>query len=787
MKSAQTQEATSPAKGRLLTRVTRPSESSIAGYVIDPADPDRRFVVELLIDGIPAQIARAQMYDHELAQAGVGDGCNGFVFRLPSDLVGESQSGEVRLANSGESLGPPVIFETTPVRADLSGGPGGVWWLGGLRLAGWVPRTKDGALPSVQAFIDGELVCEVKADKWGHAARGVGSDPVPSFDMHLPAHYADATVKRVAVSCNGQSLSGSPLALVAFADGLRQFLAAHDETLPEEARGRLFDRLFPQSMPFSAFDDWSRRYPLPAPTRLSQDPVGVVIIGNNALDATLESLAAEESSEWVVGVLPTVSGQVDFLVDDLVEFLTGAGSTCKTLIVALAGTRFRRGAVNLLAQALEENDQSKVVYPDILLAGGDGLEWPIALSAFDYERVIEQGCGAMLFAIRHAIAALAAEKRVDDIFRLFNLHLDGRPPGEADFLHVPGFAAVVPAFDREDAQMRLGRATAAHLATRGVNGEIWPGAKGALPGVRVRRQVPAGPVSILIPTRNRPDLLKSCLNSLAGTIKLHGAELVIIDNDSTDPECLRYLGDIRRSGAVVIRAAGPFNFARLMNAAVAAASGEHLCLLNNDVMALDNDWLAEMLSRLSEPSVGAVGALLLWPSRLVQHGGVVLGPSFSAAHAFTGRPESDPGYGDLLAVAHECSAVTAACLLTRKRDYIDVGGMDELRFPVQFNDVDYCLKLRSRGRRIVFTPHARLLHLESASRGFDDSADREGRASRELENLRARWHVALADDPFYSPLLSLDPIPFSGLAWPPRQTSPRFPKPTQQLEIPPGI
>ncbi|MBV9704826.1 MAG: glycosyl transferase, partial [Methylobacteriaceae bacterium] len=102
-------------------------------------------------------------------------------------------------------------------------------------------------------------------------------------------------------------------------------------------------------------------------------------------------------------------------------------------------------------------------------------------------------------------------------------------------------------------------------------------------------------------------------------------------------------------------------------------------------------------------------------------------------------------------------------------------------------DVDYCLKLRSRGRRIVFTPHARLLHLESASRGFDDSADREGRASRELENLRARWHVALADDPFYSPLLSLDPIPFSGLAWPPRQTSPRFPKPTQQLEIPPGI
>ena len=163
----------------------------------------------------------------------------------------------------------------------------------------------------------------------------------------------------------------------------------------------------------------------------------------------------------------------------------------------------------------------------------------------------------------------------------------------------------------------------------------------------------------------------------------------------------------------MVRVPGTFNFARLNNLAAEAANTELLCLLNNDVKALDDGWLDEMLSRIGEPDVGAVGALLLWPSGVVQHGGVVLGTSFAADHAFKDRMDGDPGYGDLLRVAHECSSVTAACLVTRRQDYLDVGGMDEVRFPVNFNDVDYCLKLRARGQRIVFTPHAKLLHLES--------------------------------------------------------------------------
>ena len=163
--------------------------------------------------------------------------------------------------------------------------------------------------------------------------------------------------------------------------------------------------------------------------------------------------------------------------------------------------------------------------------------------------------------------------------------------------------------------------------------------------------------------------------------------------------------------------ARPFNYSRLNNRAVELTSADYVCLLNNDVQVIDSNWLSELLSRLVDPSVGAVGPMLLWPNDVVQHGGVTLGPYFGAVHAFNDRIREDPGYCDLLHVARECSAVTAACLLLRRSDYLAVNGLDEVLFPVNFNDVDLCLKLRARGYRIVFTPHTALLHFESATRG----------------------------------------------------------------------
>jgi GT2 family glycosyltransferase len=261
----------------------------------------------------------------------------------------------------------------------------------------------------------------------------------------------------------------------------------------------------------------------------------------------------------------------------------------------------------------------------------------------------------------------------------------------------------------------------------------------------------------------------------------------VVDNDSSDPDTLAYLGAINGRLARVLWVPGDFNFSRLNNRAAEAAAGDVLCLLNTDVRALDANWLQEMLGLIAADDVGAVGAMLQWPSGMVQHGGVVLGPGFEATYAFGDRLVGDGGYGDLLRVTHEVSAVTAACLVTRRRDYLDIGGLDELRFPVNFNDVDYCLKLRARGQRVVFTPHARLEHLESASQGRDRAADRRGRLAHELRNLRTKWGEVLAADPYYSPVLSLDLVPFSALAWPPRPMAPRVNRPPVPVNIPPGF
>jgi GT2 family glycosyltransferase len=156
-------------------------------------------------------------------------------------------------------------------------------------------------------------------------------------------------------------------------------------------------------------------------------------------------------------------------------------------------------------------------------------------------------------------------------------------------------------------------------------------------------------------------------------------------------------------------------------------------------------------------------------------------------HAFRDRLFDSPGYSDLLRVAHECSAVTAACLVTRRTDYLGIRGMDEVHFGVAFNDVDYCLKLREAGKRIVFTPHARLVHAESASRGRDDRADKRDRFERELTMLRARWGEYLLDDPSYNPQLSRDGVPYRALAWPPGSLCPRLNKLPQARQLLPGL
>ena len=311
-----------------------------------------------------------------------------------------------------------------------------------------------------------------------------------------------------------------------------------------------------------------------------------------------------------------------------------------------------------------------------------------------------------------------------------------------------------------------------HLEETGTAADVEPGLAPGLHRVRYRLPVPEPRVAIVVPTRNARALVETCIGSVRRLTEFPSYEIHLVDNGSDDSGSLEAFAALARSGEVLLhRDPRPFNFSALNNAAVRRTDAEVVCLLNNDVEAVHSGWLAEMVSVALQPGVGAVGAKLLYPDGRIQHGGVLVGLHGTADHAYAGAPGNAPGYARQLLVRREVSAVTAACLVVRRALYLEVGGLDEEAFPVSFNDVDFCLKLRERGYRNVWTPHARLVHHESASRGRALRSEQKARADRELAALRTRWSGALVDDPYHSPNLSLtSKVP--RLAWPPRERRP---------------
>lgn len=274
-------------------------------------------------------------------------------------------------------------------------------------------------------------------------------------------------------------------------------------------------------------------------------------------------------------------------------------------------------------------------------------------------------------------------------------------------------------------------------------------------------------VSIIIPTRNRVDLLRTCLDGLAVTDYPGSVEILVIDNGSDEPETLQFLAGLDPHFARVLTDNGPFNFAALNNRAVNEASGELLCFLNNDIEITDPHWLTVMAHQAMRADVGAVGAQLLYPDGRIQHAGVVTGIGGGAAHAHRLLKPEQEGYFHRHALPQFASAVTAACMVMRKSKFLDVGGFDAQHFAVSFNDVDLCLKLNARGWQSLYEPRAQLVHHESVSRGFDRDPAGAQRLAGELAMLRSRWgvHEPRPDDdwrqwqadPFHHPALS----PFS--------------------------
>ena len=771
----------------LRTAFFRVDDLTFAGYVVDESDLGRRFVVELLLDGTPFRIARADASADELVIEGVGDGCYGFAFRLSQSVVDLASIIEIRIANSDIAVGAPIPLSARRADGSRLQAANNLTWIGGLRFEGWCAGDADGT-PIVTAVIDGERVAEASATHWANVGTATDARLARRFDLHLPERFADGRVRRVQfVRENGDVLPGSPLTFVAFRDGLRRTIEEHGALDDERLRAAQFDRLFPMSMPFTEYANWCKRFPIADDRGADDSPIAIALVGPGNQEPTLVSLQDSNLQDWVAAALPAADAPSAFVREQMQEFLSGDAGQTRYVIFARSGTRFAPDALHRFARAFDDFPEAVAFYGDFDIEGGDGVPSPICLPAFDYERMLEQGYCAQLFALRRETAQASVAAGASDLYRLFNAGLDGDPSHNHKVVHIPGALAVVDTFDHAADSRILAQATAAHLRTRKLACRISETPSTLFPAAHVLRPTPSGSTTIVIPVRNQLGLLRSCLRSIQPAVAHGDVDIVIIDNDSSDPETIRFFNDLDRSIATVITAPGPFNPARLNNIAVAGAKGDFICLLANDVRANDDRWLPEMLSRLGDDDVGAVGALLAWPSGVVQHGGTVLGANFAAVPAFGERLEDDPGYTDLLRVAHECSAVTAACLVMRRRDYLDVGGMDELHFPFNYYDVDLCLKLRAQGKRIVLSPHAHLYASEPPRRGPDSLPGQATRYARELQSLRARWGEFLLSDPCYSPVLSLDAIPFSALAWPPRPRDARICATPVAADIPPGF
>jgi O-antigen biosynthesis protein len=299
------------------------------------------------------------------------------------------------------------------------------------------------------------------------------------------------------------------------------------------------------------------------------------------------------------------------------------------------------------------------------------------------------------------------------------------------------------------------KAVAEHLTRCGVDATVHDGPiLGTYHVVYHLRTQPL--VSVVIPNKDHPDVLARCVESLAKS-SYANYELLVVENGSTDPRTHALYAELRRQPHVrIVEWTKPFNYAAVNNFAAAQANGELLLFLNNDIESINPDWLEELVKLAVQPGVGAVGAKLLYADDTIQHAGIVVGMGGVAGHGHLHYPRTAAGHGQRLLYTQNVAAVTGACLLMPRAVFRQIGGFDE-GFVLAFNDVDICLQVLRAGYRVVWTPEAELYHLESKTRGPEDTPEKQARFKREYDLFHAKWGAFLkAGDPYYSPHFRLD-------------------------------
>ena len=757
-------------KGALIGR----SGDYLIGWACNLAYPTEFVTIDLIGDGEWLGSVRAQ-YILELDDVpfeGVG---HGFMFTLQSKQWQSIARIEAWVTNSCHRLGVFFTHQEKPRITQVHNNF--VTLMGGLHLVGWAWDVLAADVKQkIYVYEAGRLVAEGLADK--QVPELVAADCVYTkhgFNVTLPFYMADGSLHElVVVTADGKALYGSPVKVITPSTTLHNWVDAL--ALPQTDLAILqtlveqFSWFVPTSTDFSFYPDWYKRFTTIKDCACATTSVLVCITGVGDLHKTLDSLLGQTHINWMALVCTNEKRMMDSRIH-AIEANQWQKQLQTTISVAVGVVSFVMAGDTLptdaLASLVEVFDDPvvQIVYTDCdQVLDDETLVSPWFKPDWNPDLFLVNTPLHFLFATRPNHLNAANKKYLAQLEAWPWLAVQSVGDHSEAIYHIPRvlyhqrFGAIAPV--HLDAQRCCDQVLAPQLMRiLSANGEVelvWPD------------PIEWPSVSLIVPTRDHVDLLKCCIDSLLKT-DYPSIEVIVMNNDSADADALAYLEQLKHKNIRVIDHPGCFNFAAINNHAVQQASGSIIGLINNDIEVTHPNWLKVMVRQLLRLNVGAVGAKLLWRNGMVQHGGVVLGLHGLAGHTGNDWYNDDAGYFGYNQMIRSVSAVTAACLVCRREDYNAVDGLDEHAFPVNFNDVDFCLKLRMLGKRIIWTPEAELIHAESASRGEDVTPDRRARMDREKNQLIQKWHHWIIDDPYYNPNLNLDTYSHAGLAMPPRQ------------------
>jgi GT2 family glycosyltransferase len=756
----------------------------LQGWVLDTAQPDERLIVEVLIDGASVSLMRADQF---FPDAPLGDDFHGFAVHLHRSWLDTARHISVRMANhsyylDGElQLPAPASKQPAPIASQ-------VWHSGGIRLSGWA-WDPDAPQRHVRITVreESHVVARATCNEH-HQALVYRATADHGFTLDLPWELADGQPHVLHIENDlGHTLSGSPINLCLLPEGVEGLVERIARHGPDQKTMALLAAVakeqtmrLPKSAGFHQYPQWFEAFQcsVPANAQPAQQNLGVLLI-NSAEGIRDETSIASLRAH---GLAPEriVEAPSENLLPAL-EQLLKAG--CDAIVPLQAGDRFAEYAITRLADLLDEDVAWG--YADCDRDGPDGersLPWlkPVwDIDLFIGADIFSPGAIFCADIIRHALALLphAHQQRAlswDYFLAGIALATERLKAKVAHLPHIVYHRAHHTPASPEQAEPSHERLQAITWLCQQLSPDSTVQTVADYPALlRAKWPLPSDlpRVSLIVPTRDQVGLLRTCIEGLLVDTDYANLEIIVVDNQSSEPEALDYLKGLPALDVKVLPHPFPFNYSTINNRAVEHATGEIIGLVNNDIEIIEPGWLKEMVSHLLRDNVGAVGAKLLWPNRMVQHGGVVVGINGLAAHAGNNLEEHDAGYLATNQLTRRQSAVTAACLVMRKSVFEELGGLDEKAFPVAFNDVDLCLRIQQSGLHLIWAAFAKLIHAESASRGKDVSAEKRARAHREQQGFIERWSLYGQVDPYYHPALSHDYLsgPYGGLAMPPKK------------------